>query len=105
MTTYTAWFSTDESTEFHGKQFECDPQNIPNKLASIVLPYFMDGQAQDFVKADVSAGQKWMTYLIQLQKDTLSVYRLKAKFVRRKEQEQSECSPGTAEPTAEEDDA
>ena len=100
MTTYTVWFSTDESAEFHGRQFECDPQDVPNRLAGIVLPRLKATPGQDTVKADVSAGQKWMTYLIQLQKDTLSVYRLKAKFVR--EKEKSGNSPDAATSDAKE---
>ena len=66
---------------------ECDLKDVPSRLAGIVLPYLKDTLGQDIVKAEVSAGQKWMTYLIQLQNGTVSVYRLEAKFVREKEQD------------------
>ena len=100
MTAYTVWCQTNRSTEFCGRQLECDQKDLPNRLLDIARPYIKDVPGQDTVKADVSAGKKWTTYLIQLQKDTVSVYLLKAKFVRSKKQEPTEHPSNTEPPLA-----
>ena len=75
MTRYTVQIYTTDGDKILGTQIECDRKDVPGRLAYIAMDYLWDASYPDTMRALVDAGRRFTIYLIQLEKDTVMVYR------------------------------
>ena len=74
MTHYDVKLYSDQVDEIRNRKIECDRKDIPHMLICIATDYLKGAPYPSTVLARVSVDRNTITYMVNLENDTVDVY-------------------------------
>ena len=97
MTSYNVGLYSNQVGEICKKKIECNKKEIPNMLVCIATDYLKGAPYPSAVLARVSVDRNTITYMVNLENDTVDVYCRVFRGDRAEIQEQPGCPAGSQE--------